>query len=282
MRCVVEANKSLLRLLEGECRGTARIHATRPRSMPDVDLLSRLPARVETGAHLGSHTYSSNNNPIEFDGSPRGPQVPRPPYPLPGHDPDLVTAEQDHAHFLLAGLLAGMMKPLPSEQGYAHAQAIPMPPAPVSALVPDRDSMQPEPPLPRPRPIPTSELPFKEQSDFDALLRAGVEESRKIADALRITREDFLDALDKAKDDAKPEVPMTTTEKEEAAIAADARFWTIAAIFGLSLLCVISLLLFSIPTWGVGLLNESTLLNAPFCAFIAVEVAMIFFARQLK
>lgn len=41
-------------------------------------------------------------------------------------------------------------------------------------------------------------------------------------------------------------MPITATEKEEAAIATDARFWTIAPIFGLFMLYIVILLLFSI------------------------------------
>lgn len=158
------------------------------KSTPDVDFLSQLPARVETGIHTGSHTYCPNNYPTEFDHS-RRPHIPRPPYPLPGHDPDLVTVEQAHAHFLAVDLVAGLTKPLPSGQGHAYAQAVPIPPAPVPALVPDCNNVQP----PLSTPTPTSGQPLKEQSDFDALLRAGVEDSKKIADALRITRDDCLD-----------------------------------------------------------------------------------------
>ena len=43
-------------------------------------------------------------------------------------------------------------------------------------------------------------------------------------------------------------MPITATEKEEAAIAADTRFWMIAAIFGLFMLYVVILLLFSVLT----------------------------------
>jgi hypothetical protein len=82
-------------------------------------------------------------------------------------------------------------------------------------------------------------------------------ESRKIAEALGVTPDALLGALEKVKDDgAKAKIPMTAAEKQKAAIAADAGFWRTVAITGLVCLGSIVVLLFCILGGDIGWLRE--------------------------
>jgi hypothetical protein len=82
-------------------------------------------------------------------------QIRRPPYPLPGHDPDLVAAEEVNAHRLFGSLLQ-MVRPefLPYGLGTSAAQTLPISPAaPMLAPVLGSHGVQPP---PTPPPTPTS------------------------------------------------------------------------------------------------------------------------------
>jgi hypothetical protein len=156
--------------------------------------------------------YHPNDKPAEFD-NVNHLRIRRPPHALPGNDPDLVTPEEILAgHRLFMRLLGSTRKPVMPRQGYPYAQADGTSIAPVTTPmpVPDVRSGQPSPPAPTLTPTPICEKPMgKEQSDFEALLRAGPNPAPKLeqvqlptkvqeaAEALGITHGAFLIALGK-------------------------------------------------------------------------------------
>lgn len=134
-------------------------------------------------------------------GTGGGSQTPRPPFPLPGYDPTLVTAEDAHAHLLFQRVLLATRKAPPSGKVDLDLQVDVPAPASDPAPVPYR-SVQ---------PLPTS-IPehLGEQLKYKASLTTDFDPERvvqpvglptaaqKADDALGVTHSAFLAALEKA------------------------------------------------------------------------------------
>jgi hypothetical protein len=91
MRFVVKANKNLLSLLETDCRKTPKDGRSRSLMNQGVDMPAweLLPVHMDPRADYSHASFNyPNRNPAEYyNGLPH---IPRAPYPLPGHDPDMM------------------------------------------------------------------------------------------------------------------------------------------------------------------------------------------------